>query len=521
MRRKHRLFLSNNITNKKELLHSILEYIDHSNKYSTDAEKWSIEKTNTITRMCGELYARINECSLPELSNWWYYSYNFTNFGIILEMCHCSEISYDSDGVIYKSTADEIFPLIIIPCKMLSVSDYAKRFCVTTSTVLRWIRAGKIRFIKRYRNSWIISELADKPRRKYQPVVYSWPAPVPQLQVLFDFLGDFTWVYIKQNDNEKRSYTIILGSPRADNRKSVTLNRAERERLELMLLSLPEVSAEEISNSVMYVPGKIEDEESNKIYQKLSDLKDAVYTGKHLNYSPVIVTKGPHKGRIGYYDDDETKGCIVYFGDIFLAKYYYIIKPNALSNTIPTPKLLDRLTELKKLLFNADENKYNFRLLLELEYCNRMLTERYIKAVYTEPSDSFSIFISHASEDLGFACALATDLKEAGYNFFLDDWSIELGENIFHRIGEGIDTSSALIPIISRSFIKSVFCLDEWTSYYNKFAKSRPNSIYPVVIDDSDVPVLLSARKYIRVKDGMDYRRYLDLLLKALKKHQE
>jgi hypothetical protein len=238
-----------------------------------------------------------------------------------------------------------------------------------------------------------------------------------------------------------------------------------------------------------------------------------------LMYGSVIVTKGKHKGRIGRYDDDYYTGsCIVYFGELALANSHEKIRSSSLSNVIPTEMLLARIVKLRRLIGITEDAEDKFDLMLELEFCSNLLNTSYFNATLAAPSGLFKVFISLSSEDSVFARKLATDLKNAGYEYFFYDWSIGLGENILKKIGEGIEASSALIPVISQSFMKSVYCLDEWTSYYNKYAKTRPDSIYPVVIDDSDVPTLLAARKYVRVKDASDYSKYLNDLLIALKK---
>jgi hypothetical protein len=56
-----------------------------------------------------------------------------------------------------------------------------------------------------------------------------------------------------------------------------------------------------------------------------------------LNYGAVLVTKGKYKGKIGYYDDDQsdTKG-IVYFGEPFVSDYV-LIKLEYLENITSLP----------------------------------------------------------------------------------------------------------------------------------------------------------------------------------------
>lgn len=138
--------------------------------------------------------------------------------------------------------------------------------------------------------------------------------------------------------------------------------------------------------------------------------------------------------------------------------------------------------------------------------------------MHLKPSHLVSVFISHSSSDLEFSRCLATDLKEIAYDVFLDDWSIELGENIVEKINTGLEASKVLIPVISKDFLSSVFCKDEWTSFYMRFAKSKQDAIMPVIIDDVDVPAILTSRKYYNYYKEGDYQYYLVRLRQALSK---
>ena len=48
------------------------------------------------------------------------------------------------------------------------------------------------------------------------------------------------------------------------------------------------------------------------------------------------------------------------------------------------------------------------------------------------------IFISHSSHDKGFVRKLAKDLKSIGYEPWLDEWEIKVGDCIVSKVEHGI-----------------------------------------------------------------------------------
>jgi len=72
--------------------------------------------------------------------------------------------------------------------------------------------------------------------------------------------------------------------------------------------------------------------------QKAIGTKHQVRAGE---YGPIVVCKGKHKGRVGYYDDDEGDLGIVYFGTPFDSEYV-LIRRSWLKKTPITPLALEK-----------------------------------------------------------------------------------------------------------------------------------------------------------------------------------
>lgn len=248
---------------------------------------------------------------------------------------------------------------------------------------------------------------------------------------------------------------------------------------------------------------------------------------KHLQYGPVLIKRGPNKGRIGYYDDDEDDSgvskIIIYPGVPIYCKRYYIVQRAYATSIIPTESIARRWEDIEHAIcYERYKNELTAEeiidLLHERIFCSDLLNERYFRSMESiEGQKNQCIFISHASKDLVFARCIATDLLNAGFAVFLDDWSIDVGDRIFDKISRGLVDSNALIMVISENYLKSACCNDEWSAFYNKALHVENCRIYPIIIDHSNPPMLLSQIKYLRI-NREDYSEGLSALLKSLKK---
>lgn len=521
-----KVFRDNYLFTKEEILLSLEKFINHyTSEYKE--EGFSKIKCENVVELCVQFKKVIEETKIPRIvDKWYYYNYFLDSKCIRLCLCYCEDIKYDESGAVTSMQSTEIFELVKVESVYLSIREFASMYSVREQTVFNWIRKGRLRSAEIIEDSWKIPKICDRPKRQYEPVNYCWDNSDEFVyNEEFDFLRKCNEIFIDQDEN-KENYKITLFSSKGIYIGTLTIPEKQRADLEYLLISNPDVKRITAEDSIQYIPSK-EDEIEDSIIRINNVMDNQATESDDLKYGEVIVLKGKYKGRIGYLDDesDEYRKGVVYWGDPLLSRdHYVLINKSWLSNNVSTFDMINRMRELHSeiaLLRIYRSDYYSCtQLLSELLYVSNLLTSRYINITYLQKEKDMMVFISHATNDMEFSRALASDIMNLGYSVFLDDWSIDLGDNIINKINEGLDKASILIPIISKDFIGSVFCLDEWTSFYMRYAKTRKNSILPIIIDDSDIPALMSAIKYCRVLDGYSYRNCLDQLIKVLKKHE-
>jgi len=112
-----------------------------------------------------------------------------------------------------------------------------------------------------------------------------------------------------------------------------------------------------------------------------------------------------------------------------------------------------------------------------------------------------SVFISYSSKDKNFASRLATDLKSKGLNVWFDQWEFKVGDSLIKKLGAAIKAHDYLIVVLSNSSVKSEWVMKELSTGLVKELKERRVVVLPVVIEDCDIPTLLSDKVYA------DFRR--------------
>ena len=224
-------FKENEIQNKDDLLYSLQSIYDNfdSDTSAPQARKELLEK----------FIKHIDAMQLPRCDDWWFYSYDFTRFGMVLDMCHCVDFSVESEDE-FTMTIDEAFTVTEITCDMMTVAEFAALHHVQPVAVRQWIRRGKLRAIKKRGRDWLIASIAEKPSRNYKPVKYEWDGMDREMHKEFPFLTGHNTVQISQNIEDKTMFDVLLGE-----RVEICLSTMECEKLELALLGLEGIEVRE------------------------------------------------------------------------------------------------------------------------------------------------------------------------------------------------------------------------------------------------------------------------------------
>ena len=122
-----------------------------------------------------------------------------------------------------------------------------------------------------------------------------------------------------------------------------------------------------------------------------------------------------------------------------------------------------------------------------------------------------SVFISYSDKDREFTSKLANYLKSRGINVWFDQWELKVGDSLIGKIGDAIKAQDYLIAVRSKASVKSAWVLKELNAGLIKELEERRVVVLPIVIEDCDIPPLLSDKVYADFRK--DYSSGLDRLL--------
>ena len=246
-------FINHELINKEDVIDSVEQYIEYCE--TTKEEKWSSKKREVLIDLLSKFLHLIEEMDFPTVTDDnWFYEYLINNEGVKLLLTKCDDIEIDENDNASMDLSGSIAVAEVIG-EYLNVEKYAREYGVKDTTVRQWIRRGKIRSAKKLGRDWIIPILADKPRRGYESVTYTWDNLSAEILCKYPFLKYANSLSIRKSEMKGDMYEISLQS---DTRliPTVFYNISQREKFELSLISEPDVKADEWDQHCMFMPEK-------------------------------------------------------------------------------------------------------------------------------------------------------------------------------------------------------------------------------------------------------------------------
>jgi hypothetical protein len=127
-----------------------------------------------------------------------------------------------------------------------------------------------------------------------------------------------------------------------------------------------------------------------------------------------------------------------------------------------------------------------------------------------------AVFISHRKADVELATRLAEGIRQAGYQVWLDEWEINIGDSIVERINTGLDNARYVVMCYSEADVLSPWMGREWMSALARQLSGYRVKVLPVRLSGGSPPAILADIRYADLV--RDWDRGLQELLRALAK---
>ncbi len=102
------------------------------------------------------------------------------------------------------------------------------------------------------------------------------------------------------------------------------------------------------------------------------------------------------------------------------------------------------------------------------------------------------VFISHRVADAAEAEHLATDLRAAGHDIWLDEWELAVGDTIPGAMNEGLKNAEYVVLCYSGHGVESPWIAREWLSALARQLQGEGIRILPAVLTGGDAPAILA-----------------------------
>lgn len=106
-----------------------------------------------------------------------------------------------------------------------------------------------------------------------------------------------------------------------------------------------------------------------------------------------------------------------------------------------------------------------------------------------------TVFMIYSQKDAHKVFLIKKYLEENDINVLIDEEVINIGDDIKKAINSNIENSNKILVILSKSTSNS-----SWVTKEIEIAVNKNKNIYPIVIEETEIPIQIKHKKYADLK---------------------
>jgi len=114
------------------------------------------------------------------------------------------------------------------------------------------------------------------------------------------------------------------------------------------------------------------------------------------------------------------------------------------------------------------------------------------------------VAISYSHSDSEFALNLTRQIFLRGGHVWIDQCEIVPGESFYQKIQDAFSEANAIVAILSKESVESVWCKKEIASAMTRELNERRVLVIPILLEDCQVPFFLQDKKYADFREDFD-----------------
>lgn len=131
------------------------------------------------------------------------------------------------------------------------------------------------------------------------------------------------------------------------------------------------------------------------------------------------------------------------------------------------------------------------------------------------------IFISYSHKDKNVVREIVDNLKYIGFNMWIDENEMDIGDNIIERVNDGINECDLSIIFLSKNTLGSCFAKHELRTFFQKiiYESTNKSSWFIVRLDNVNVDDIyngLGGYMYYQIDEDIDYEDFARKIKKKL-----